>query len=282
MRWLSIYRDSKLFPRVIESRQRGYVFEYDMEYLPDTVTFADFFACGQSTFLRAEILSRIFAKTTHFHRPLDWGKRERRARLEALIQEKLVDNLYRCTKEFPAFATWSDEAQVCFNGWQGPNWQQAVRSFLDNEPLLERMAEEETVAIHGDLTFSNILINAREEFFFIDPNPDNIFSTASMELAKMMQSIHVGYERLEGMHTVTVAPTGSVTYTVPPFTGLNELANDFWILKRVFFPQIEERVLYAHLAIHMARIVPYRLRRLDPKCWIYLGEMLKYLKKALE
>lgn len=53
--------------------------------------------------------------------------------------------------------------------------------------------------IHGDLTIENIICNlnvtdSKEKYYIIDPNSGNINDSANLDYAKILQSIHGGYE----------------------------------------------------------------------------------------
>ena len=74
-----------------------------------------------------------------------------------------------------------------------------------NLPRLMGMFEPEHLAavfsgdtycdIHGDLTIENIICTGGDGgFYLIDPNPGNIHESSFLDYAKLLQSLHGGYE----------------------------------------------------------------------------------------
>jgi hypothetical protein len=88
----------------------------------------------------------------------------------------------------------------------------------------------------------------------------------------------IGYETFENADWARLCPaTGHITYK--PY---GEQKDSFlWDLRDEFLPGIEDRVLFAHLAIHLARILPYRFKKQTPQKWIYFAEFVKCLEGAL-
>lgn len=73
---------------------------------------------------------------------------------------------------------------------------------FDPSWLDAQVKDRRAASIHGDLTIENIIVapNYPLGFYIIDPNPENIFDSPLIDWAKLMQSLHLGYETLnQGM-----------------------------------------------------------------------------------
>lgn len=68
----------------------------------------------------------------------------------------------------------------------------------DPDWLMAQIRDRRVADIHGDLTIENIIVapDRPDGFYIIDPNPENVFDTPLIDWAKLMQSLHLGYETL--------------------------------------------------------------------------------------
>ena len=111
--------------------------------------------------------------------------------------------------------------------------------------------------VHGDLTLDNILVKNENDFKLIDPNPHKGFSNELIDWAKLMQSIHSGYEfiytpnflSIESSNILCIAPTSN-TYKLIHKTFESFLVEKYGIagLKQV----------YLHEIVHFLRLLPYK------------------------
>jgi Lysylphosphatidylglycerol synthase TM region/Phosphotransferase enzyme family len=83
---------------------------------------------------------------------------------------------------------------------------EAWERLLDASWLAGQIRDRTTSCVHGDLTIENIVIAPGYPlgFFIIDPNSENIFDSPLIDWAKLMQSLHLGYETLNQGITCTI------------------------------------------------------------------------------
>lgn len=80
---------------------------------------------------------------------------------------------------------------------------------LDPVWLRAQIRSRKVARVHGDLTIENVIVapGVGPGFFLIDPNPENIFNTPLIDWAKLMQSLHLGYETLNRGMTCRIEGT---------------------------------------------------------------------------
>ena len=101
---------------------------------------------------------------------------------------------------------------------------------------------------------------AGEGFYLIDPNTGNLHDSPFLDYAKLLQSLHGGYEFMMKTAAVSAAEnrvdfisTRSAAYDAL-FASLREE------LERRFAPD-ELRSIFYHELVHWLRLLPYKLRK---------------------
>ncbi len=118
--------------------------------------------------------------------------------------------------------------------------------------------------VHGDLTIENILIspglNDAKNWFLIDPNPINIFSSPLIDFAKLFQSLHLGYEALNrNFHCSLREDMLSVhLHRSSQYKQLYQFLIQYVV--RNFSAQTLKEI-YLHEIILYLRLIPYQARR---------------------
>ena len=110
--------------------------------------------------------------------------------------------------------------------------------------------------IHGDLTAENILVTKEDEVFLIDPNPDTTLSHPVLDIAKLWQSFHSGFEINRG---IKVEKNDIELLFKENYCKNYDLARR--VLTREFqkYYEIGEQEILLHEIIHFARLLPYAL-----------------------
>ncbi|SIS52886.1 lysylphosphatidylglycerol synthase domain-containing protein [Phaeovulum vinaykumarii] len=136
-------------------------------------------------------------------------------------------------------------------------------TLTDRGWLRAQIRSRRTAVIHGDLTIENIIIAPQEDagLYVIDPNPDNIFNTPLIDWAKLMQSLHLGYETLnrgldctlDGAGAIRVHATRSHAYSRLHDTLVEEFTTRHG-------PETL-RELYFHEIVNYLRLTTYKIRQ---------------------
>lgn len=133
------------------------------------------------------------------------------------------------------------------------------------EHLMEVFSHDSCSEIHGDLTIENIICAPTSEqgFYIIDPNTGNLHDSPFLDYAKLLQSLHGGYEFMTKTSAVTV-DKNRVDFIYTRSGAYDEL---FLALKGYLeehFSAAEVRSIFHHELVHWLRLLPYKLRK-DPK-----------------
>ncbi len=117
--------------------------------------------------------------------------------------------------------------------------------------------------VHGDLTLENIIVSPIHPrgWFLIDPNPAGPLERPLLDMGKLLQSLHLGYETLSRRRD-RVASFGRGGITIPllrseTYASLHALVRDD-ILRRDGEAGLREASF--HEIVHWLRLVPYKAR----------------------
>lgn len=138
--------------------------------------------------------------------------------------------------------------------------------------------------IHGDLTIENIICTrdrtGQDDFYLIDPNTGNIHDSPNLDYAKLLQSIHGGYEFLMSTKNVEVSEnqirfpfTRSAVYT-----ELHSLLREH--MYRTLGPE-QTRSIYYHEIIHWLRLMPYKIEKDGKRAFLFYAGMLMVMNDVM-
>lgn len=229
---------------------------YDMRYASESVGMFQFVhshpvVAGEKVLLGVvEAMEGLYART---ERPAD------PAALERYIETKITANLARVEASRELHELCACDTLIV-NHREYKNLP-ALRFLFAPEHLKEVFACDRCCDIHGDLTIENIICTGAEgDFYLIDPNTGNVHDTKFLDYAKLLQSLHGGYEFM--MKTAAV----SVTENRVDFISTRSAAYDALLaslrreLERRFTPE-EVRSIFYHELAHWLRLLPYKLRK---------------------
>ncbi len=274
--WLGNYR-SNSFPLVdiIRDCQKPQSYHYDMPLVVASNDFYDFIhtnPVAQSKRVLTEVIEHI----TRFH-----DSHSAEAASDAIVQKYLADKavanagvIIKFAKTFLAERYRVNGMEFNLEQWkflQDPGW------------LLAQISDRSTGVVHGDLTIENIIIAPQQspDWYIIDPNPDNVFNTRLIDWAKLMQSVHLGYEGLNRNFSCTVGDN-SIQLLFTRSQAYTELHNQLESLIRSKYGEEGLREIYFHELINYLRLIPYKIRQDPQKGICFFGCASILLKRYLE
>ena len=175
--------------------------------------------------------------------------------------------------------------EVIINGKAYKNLSYYLK-YLSKEYLYNIFKDDIYSDIHGDLTIENIICNLnmtdkKEKYYIIDPNSNNINDSANLDYAKILQSIHGGYEFMMRTYDVSIEEnqinflfTKSQAYFYL-YKKLNEYMN-------LNFEKEKIRSMYCHEIIHWLRLLPYKLKKDGKRALIFYSGLLMVLNDIIE
>lgn len=270
IRWLQEHHQVIALPHIIKvKREENYCF-YDMEYKVNTQNFFTYIHTHnveQSWTILKETLEVMRSRLYQFDDHADLST------INKYVEQKAVKNL-NCIKNSPILTDMLKYQDVYVNGVRYANLRSFER-FFNISHLSEVFYESPICDIHGDLTIENIICD-EDSYYLIDPNTGNILECPYLDLGKLFQSLHGGYEFLMRVRDVSVSEN-RINFTYMRSSAYDAL---YQCLRKYILDTYNEQVLcqvYYHELIHWLRLMPYKLNHLGERSLIFYAGMLMVL-----
>ena len=263
--WLEQHATDLPLVSITHRTRTGERFLYDMQF---SETSRDLFDTIHTYDVEISwrILDDVLGAVSGLHEQTRTGTADT-ACIARYATEKVSNNLAAIRDAFPLFF---DRRAVSVNG------------ITINLGLLDRFAapgfvparlqRRDTAIIHGDLTIENVLADTARprNWFLIDPNVGNVFESPLLDHAKILQSLHLGYESLnrdiscsfgDGLLTFPIARTAQYAILHERATG--------WMHERFGAEGLRE--IRLHEIVHYFRLTPYKFRKSSSAGLVFLG-----------
>ena len=274
--WLLNHR-SGYFPlvEITQDFQKAQSYHYDMPLVASSNDFYDYIHTNPIADSK-RILSEVMERISMFHDQHRGVMAD-----EVLIKKYLIEKAAGNAALIVEFARTFLNDSYTINGdeFDLTQWN----CLLDSEWLMSQVSRKSTTVVHGDLTIENIIVAPKNSpgWYIIDPNPDNIFNTSLIDWAKLMQSVHLGYEGLNRNFSCMVA-NNSIQL---PFTKSQAYTELHAQLEATIQRRDGEdclREIYFHELINYLRLTPYKIRQNRQKGLCFFGCSSILLKRYLE
>lgn len=254
--WLKANSEHLPLVKVLTSHSQEEDFSYDMMYLSGS---RDLYEGIHTDPLEKSILmiDSVLETVSSFH----WATRIDNADdsvVASYVATKVIANFAIIEREF------DDILQLGRIELNGEIFELSRLKILkDRDWLISRLKYRRQSSIHGDLTIENIMLDgwndASKTWFLIDPNPVNGFQSPLIDFAKLMQSLHLGYEALHKMPRATFSGTRLVVglHRSAQYERIHAHVVD-WIRSRFGSDVLTEIDL--HECINFLRLIPYQLK----------------------
>lgn len=161
-----------------------------------------------------------------------------------------------------------------------------LESYLEPGKLAAIFENDPAADIHGDLTVENIVCvpasdKYPEGYYLIDPNPDGPLPSVYIDYAKLLQSLHGGYEFLMNTQNVTTEDN-SITFL---FTRSDAYSSLFERYRKYLEDRFERPVLksiYYHEIINWLRLMPYKIAKNGKRAVLFYAGFILALNDVTE
>ncbi len=274
--WLE--RHSNILPavRIVERTRSEKRFLYDMEY---SRTSRDLFDMVHMSDLETswKTLADVMGTMSAFHSQTSSGLADADCTAR-YAREKVSANLSAIKVAAPEFFAFQS---VRVNGvaFDLP----LLDRFAGGDFVVDRLLRREVATIHGDLTIENILADPARPagWFLIDPNVGNVFESPLLDYAKLMQSLHLGYESLN--RDLSCSFTGGAlsfpNTRSAQYASLYERTTE-WL--REHFGEDGLREIRLHEIVHYFRLTPYKFRKSTETGLVFLGCLCLLVKEYVD
>lgn len=270
VRWLREQADALPLPQICGERHGHYSFRYDMPCDNSAVNFFEYIhshPLAESESILSSVLQTLRAHLYPAQAPAVDAET-----VDRYVAEKVHGNL-RAITQSKILRPLAEAETLVINGVTYRGLPQ-LRCLFDAAHLREIFGGDPLCIVHGDLTIENIICRTdRNDFYLIDPNPDNPIKTPALDYAKLLQSLHGGYEYLRYARADEV-DGNTVTYLLPDGERYRCLFRFFedWMQTNLDFRT--HRSVYYHEIVHWLRLLPYRLRKNEHEAVRYFAAMI--------
>lgn len=257
--WLATHHKGMLpLVDVLMTKEGKGFFQYDM---PLVIRANDFYDLIHTSDLQASrrILQEVLRRLTIFHDQNATGEASPDT-IRTYLEQKVVKNA-RHILNFVRSVLPNQSYEINGVSYSMEEW----KKLTDIDWLMRQVKSCNVSVIHGDLTIENIIAapDLASNFYLIDPNPENIFDSPLIDYAKLMQSLHLGYESLNRNRSIAIQGSQiNLAFTKShQYSELHDYLERFIIGK---WGADVLREIYFHEIVNYLRLTPYKIRQ-DPE-----------------
>lgn len=280
--WIIENKKRKLpLPEIIRKEKTNNYCYYDMLYKPSSIPLFEYIHSTpfEETW---EMIENILKKLEE----VLYTNKLRKADTESInkyIDLKVRDNITKIydSKILKKLLRYDE---VIINGRPYKNLSYYLKYF-SKEYLYNIFKNDIYSDIHGDLTIENIICNlnvtdSKEKYYIIDPNSGNINDSANLDYAKILQSIHGGYEFMMRTYDISVEENqiNFLFIKSQAYSYLYKKLNEYMNSK---FEKEKIRSIYFHEIVHWLRLIPYKLKKDGKSALIFYSGLLMVLDDVI-
>ncbi len=256
--WLEERRQVPHLPRARREVTTPGYYAFDLEYREQYVPFFQFIHSEE-----VERSQRVLDQVLDFMSTHIYAKVARRAEpvlLEKYLREKVEAKVRDAAVLDSRLAGLLAHDSLIINGRRFDSLERALARLRANPRAMAELSNVMDTPIHGDLTVDNLIVRREDgDFLVLDPNNENAISDPAVDLGKLCQSLHSGYEFLCQLSRARV-DGAAVEFEEATSSRYAEL---YAHLQRRFQetlpPEVRRTVLF-HEAVHYCRMLTYRAR----------------------
>ena len=254
--WLRRHASDHLpLAEVIGDHRSSGAFRYDMPLVTGAVGFSDAIHADPAPANHAR-LTHVLDRVDALHGNSAKGAAPQQL-IDRYIDEKIVANAATIV-DFARRHIGGSEFALNGAAFDLEEW----RRLADRDWLDAQMRRRDAATIHGDLTIENIIVAPEHAhgLYIIDPNPENLFDSPLIDWAKMMQSLHLGYEGLNMTAVCTVERSG-LRLPLARSEAYAQLHKTLETEIEARFDADTVREVYFHEIVNYLRLTPYKIRQ---------------------
>lgn len=275
IKWLQAHRKVLPLPSITAVNMADTYCSYDMAYDERAVNFFTYIhthSTDHAWLILRMALDNLHSRLYRFDETAD------AAIVSTYIEKKVTKNLNLIMQSATISGILSYD-EVYINGVRYGNFEK-VLPLLDAERLMKVFADSPIADIHGDLTIENIICTT-DSYYLIDPNTGNVLECPYLDLAKLFQSLHGGYEFLMRVQEVSVRDN-HIDFTYMRSSAYDELYQLLCQYVEDKYGKDVLRQVYYHELVHWLRLMPYKLSHLGEKALVFYAGMLMVFNDVMQ
>ena len=281
IQWIEENRERLALPNILRKEKTERYCYYDMPYVSNAVglfEYAHSMPVEKSWKMIQNVLETLESSIYQINqRPAD------EETIRRYVRSKVLKNLEKITnaKRLKGLQQYD---HLIINGVAYRNLK-FYEKYLTEEYLLKVFRQDSYAVIHGDLTIENIICTrdelGQDDFYIIDPNTGNVHNSPNLDYAKLLQSIHGGYEFLMTTKEVKLSENHiDFLFTrSSAYLELHERLRQYFAEK---FGEERTRSIYFHEMIHWLRLMPYKIEKDGKRALLFYAGMLMVMHDVFE
>ncbi len=281
LEWLRSYRDQIPLPKILQEQHGDGYCSYDMEY---STTASGLFNYMHSRPLEKtkKILQNSLETLSNQLYNYDYRLADGPT-IEHYIKSKVEKNIEKLKASRELKSLYEFET-IIINGCPYRNLC-SLESYLSTEYLTEVFKHDFYTQIHGDLTIENIIcVEDQDEdlgFYLIDPNTGNIHNSPNLDYAKLLQSLHGGYEFLMKTQNVSVNKN-EVNFLYTRSQVYDSIFSFYVNYLNTKFTRDQVKSIFFHEVVHWLRLMPYKLEKNGKRAVLFYAGMVMVMNDIIE
>ena len=274
IRWIQEHKQVIALPHIINVKKEKDYCSYDMEYKGSAQNFFTYIHTHTVDRSWTVLKTALEAMRSDLYRFDDFADS---TVIEKYVKQKVIKNL-NVIRNSPILSDMLEYEIVYVNGVRYANLSNFDR-FFDLNHLSEVFTGSPVCDIHGDLTIENIICD-NDDYYLIDPNTGNILDCPYLDMGKLFQSLHGGYEFLMRVQNVNVKGN-HIDFTFMRSSAYEKM---FQLLRQYIINTCGEQVLvqvYYHELVHWLRLMPYKLSSLGERAMIFYAGFVMVLNDIM-
>ena len=268
--WIEEHKSKLELTEIIKVQYKDDICLYDMPYIENAVTCFNY--VHTMPFEKSwNILKTVIDDLNDNLHSVNRRKSDK-SLTELYIDNKVLKNI-EIIEQAPYIKPLMEYEYIYINGKKYHNLKYYKKKYLNKEYLMEIFKNDEYSDIHGDFTIENIVClkdkkNNKKPYYIIDPNTGNIHDSPYLDYAKLLQSIHGGYEFLMN--------TNNVTYYDNQIEFLFTKSNVYYKLFEKVIGHLENKFgkealksIFYHEVIHWLRLLPYKINKIGDRSLLF-------------
>ena len=271
--WIRSHAKDLPLPFILSEKEKKAYYSYDMHVYNHASGFFHYIHTMpvESSWMKLETSLNDIRKNLH-------EKNSRPADKEAIkryIEQKILSNYSFIRENGGEYIKKLEKYQEIYVNGVPYHTLCFYEEMLNKDHLMNIFQYDKCSDIHGDLTIENIIcLNDDEElcqneyagkakpesYYFIDPNTGNIHDTPFQDYAKLLQSLHGGYEFRMMVSDVSVLDN-HVNFMMIHSEEYHLLYDRYVKYLEKHFSREEMRSIFYHEIAHWLRLMPYKIRK---------------------
>ncbi|MBI5035720.1 hypothetical protein HZC09_00095 [Candidatus Micrarchaeota archaeon] len=275
--WLKHHQRLRHVPKFLGERHADSYYSYDLQYYPSTSFFESIHSkpLDDSKKRFSDVLDFCFEN--FYSNETTQTAAQKKSLVAKLLKDKLFGKVHEALAANGELREFSAHKKIHINQDSYDNFGAITKKIMSDPKILGSLESFKATDLHGDLTIDNLLCTD-DGFILIDPNPDNIVNTPLVDLSKVLQSLHSGYEFLIELDECQVLGNQVI------FNA--QLSSQYLILNKFFRDRVEERLdeneqknLLFYEALNYSRMLPLKQRINDRTAPVFYAVMVKLLNE---